>query len=511
VSGQLNLTRFWPLLLALAITGCAGASARATAMNAPDLPALPEVSSAGGIAALSVTSKLDAAGRPAFFWNGAEVAPTIRLRPGEEIHFHYENDLPQTCGFGLVSDSNLHFHGLASEPKAPGDDVLTTNVRPGRAFDYVVKIGREQPPGLYWYHPHPHGLTNWEIGNGMSGAIVVEGIADAAPGVAGLHERVIVLRDIPHDPSLGAALAPDPKRVIPAPSNQMAGDQDDQFDAPCGVETSSQTTINGIPAATLGIRPGERQLWRVLNASAHRHFDLQVPGVPLTLVAQDGVPLQYYRGERASETRWHVIIPPGGRAEFAITGPRRPQMLYSLCFDTGPGGDENPGAILGELDDEDTSNLPRVPARFGLTVPALYRDTTATPVRHRALRLSEDDKRFYINGVSYRPSLAPLFTVRAGTTEEWTIENTSSEVHVFHLHQVHLALESVNGRTNRDRHWIDVVDVPPATIGKNKRVVPSRVRILVDFRDPNVRGVFPVHCHMADHEDGGMMATIRVI
>ena len=181
-------------------------------MNAPDVPVLPEVHSSEGIAALTVTSKLDAAGRPGFFWHDTERAPTIRVRPGDEIHFHYENDLPQTCGFGLASDSNLHFHGLA--------------VKPGRAFDYVVKIGREQPPGLYWYHPHPHGLTNWEIGNGMSGAIVVDGIADAVPSVAGLHERVLVLRDIPHDPSLGAALRPDAKRTLPGAA--PAGDQDDQ-------------------------------------------------------------------------------------------------------------------------------------------------------------------------------------------------------------------------------------------------------------------------------------------
>ncbi len=334
-------------------------------MNAPDLPTLPEVHSQAGVATLSVRSKLDAAGRPAFFWNGAEVAPTIRVAPGDRIAFHYENGLPQTCGLGLVSESNLHFHGLASEPKAPGDDVLRTTVRPGHAFDYVVRIGREQPPGLYWYHPHPHGLTNWEVGNGMAGAIVVEGIAAAVPSVSGLRERVIVLRDIPRDPSLAAALKPDAARATVSAADRPAGDQDDQFETPCGIETTSQTTINGLPAATLGIHPGERQLWRVLNASAHRHFDLQVPGTPLRLVALDGVPLAYYHGATASELRWHLVVPPGGRAEFVITGPKHPQLLYSLCFDTGPGGDENPGAILGELDDEDSANVPRVPSAAG--------------------------------------------------------------------------------------------------------------------------------------------------
>jgi FtsP/CotA-like multicopper oxidase with cupredoxin domain len=40
---------------------------------------------------------------------------------------------------------------------------------------------------------------------------------------------------------------------------------------------------------------------------------------------------------------------------------------------------------------------------------------------------------------------------------------------------------------------------------------PGSVRLLVDFRNPIVRGTFVFHCHMLDHEDGGMMAKIRVI
>lgn len=508
------LRRLAPLLLACAIGACAHASAhtgaRVSILNAPDLPAIPEVTSSGGVATVALVGRLDAAGRPAFFWQGREVAPTIRVQPGDTIRVHYENDLPQTCGFGLASDSNLHFHGLSVAPSAPGDDVLATTVRPGASFDYTVRVDRDQPPGLYWYHPHPHGLTNWEIGNGMAGTIVVEGIAGDVPGIAGLRERVIVLRDVPHDPSLRAALAPDAKRA-PIAGNVASRDQDDQFAAPCGVETAAQTTINGVPAATLGIRPGERQLWRVLNASAHRHFDLQVPGVPLQLVARDGVPLAAYPGSARSEQRWHVLVPPGGRAEFVVTGPRRPQLLYSLCYDTGPNGDENPGAILGELDDDGGSGPSvRVAEPIGVETRVVSAVPPVAAVT-RTVRLSEDATRFYVNGVSYRPGRPPLFTVRSGTTERWTIENASLEVHVFHLHQVHFAVESRNGKNNRDRHWVDVADVPPGTAGPHGILRPSRIVILVDFRDPTVRGIFPIHCHMADHEDNGMMATIRVI
>src|SRR6202044_1034513 len=36
------------------------------------------------------------------------------------------------------------------------------------------------------------------------------------------------------------------------------------------------------------------------------------------------------------------------------------------------------------------------------------------------------------------------------------------------------------------------------------------VRLRMDFRDPNSVGTFVYHCHLLEHEDGGMMGIIRV-
>jgi hypothetical protein len=33
----------------------------------------------------------------------------------------------------------------------------------------------------------------------------------------------------------------------------------------------------------------------------------------------------------------------------------------------------------------------------------------------------------------------------------------------------------------------------------------------MDFRDPNTIGMFPYHCHLLEHEDKGMMGSIRVV
>jgi FtsP/CotA-like multicopper oxidase with cupredoxin domain len=499
------LVRFIGLLLGLLALACAGpGGAHANALTVPSLPAIPEVRSVGGVATLTLRAALDRTGRPAFFWEGSEIAPTIRVHPGDAIHLRYENHLPEFCGLGLVSDSNLHFHGLTASPLVHSDDVIATKVEPGKTFDYVVKIERSQPPGLYWYHPHPHGLANWEIGNGMSGAIVVEGIADAVPQVAGLREQVLVLRDIPLDHSVAAAerlatLKTKPAAYVPA--------DPDEVGPKCGVETTGIPTINGLPSATIGLRPGERQLWRILNASSQRHFVIGLTRGRLQVVAQDGVPLSYAPGGGATQSVAQIVIPPAGRAEVVVTGTNEHQYLVSDCFDAGPGGDINPQAILAmTIDDSGTTRMVRVAPPTGLRPSRAYRSIPA-PARYRTIHFAEDAKGFYIDKRAYDPATPATIVARAGTVEEWTLVNETDEVHTFHIHQVHFVVADVNGRAQTQRRWLDVVDLPPRR-GAGK---PSTMKVLLDFRDPVIRGTFLFHCHIVDHEDGGMMAKIRVI
>ena len=467
-------------------------------LGAPDLPQIPEVRSENGVASLTLRAALDARGRPAFFWHGEEIAPTIRVHPGDEIHVHYVNALPEFCGLGMISDSNLHFHGLTTSPKPPGDDVLTTLAAPHRTVDYVVRVRSSEPPGLYWYHPHAHGLANWELGNGMAGAIVVEGIANVMPSLAGLRERVIILRDMPRDPSVAAAENPAVLRAEPVAKSkaqtaqahvrQPMEDDDFQGDTPCGVERDAQPTINGIPSATIAIAPGERQLWRILNASGRRHYDLAMAGVRLQLIGLDGYPM------RPRDVR-DVLVPPGGRAEVLVTGAPHPQLLLSRCYDAGPAGEKNPGVIFGELvDDRGTEQTAHVAAPVHATAIRIYAPLAVHATIRRTIRFQEDAHGFALNGKRFSPASPPAIVAKAGTIEEWTLENNTDEVHVFHVHQVHFVDEAAH-------EWRDVVDVP----ARQKR------KILVDFRDPVIRGTFLFHCHLTDHEDGGMMAKIQVL
>jgi FtsP/CotA-like multicopper oxidase with cupredoxin domain len=163
--------------------------------------------------------------------------------------------------------TNLHFHGLHVSPKSPQDDVLTMMSMPGETLEYKVVIPAYSPPGLYWYHTHPHGESARQDLDGMSGAIVVEDIDRYYPQLRRMRERIIVLRDYNLEQSDAAT------RKQISESAEIAS-------APCG-RASEQTvqrvfTANGAVRPQIPIAAGERQFWRIVNASPDRYADLQV-------------------------------------------------------------------------------------------------------------------------------------------------------------------------------------------------------------------------------------------
>ncbi|MEA2721074.1 MAG: hypothetical protein QOJ39_2938, partial [Candidatus Eremiobacteraeota bacterium] len=460
-------------------------------------------------------------GRPSFYYDGTKGAPAIRVRPGDTIELHFDNQLPLYCAVGVVSNSNLHFHGLSSAPVRPGDEVIATNAPPGGAVDYVVQINPDQPPGLYWYHPHPHGLSSYEVGNGMAGAIVVEGIASEVPATAGLRERVIVLGALPNSNSFAAGEDAIKRRAQARRRASLTrGLRDaDEGRGACAPDPDTTPTINGIPLAAIGIKPGEKELLRVVNASGHRYFDLSVDGQSLNLVAQDGVPLHDYPGGPQSLTVPDVVIPPAGRAEFIVTGGTQPAALVSKCVNTGSAGDPAPVAVLAVLADDSrwttasnaVQRTAHVRTPFALLRSQFYRTALPAPAARRTIRFTEDDGGFYLDGKRYDPAGPPAVTVRSGTVEEWTLENDSDEVHAFHIHQAHFIVASVNGAAEPNPHWVDTVNLTPQGTGVQGQVHGSQTKVLIDFRDPAIRGTFLYHCHILDHEDGGMMAKIQVL
>jgi FtsP/CotA-like multicopper oxidase with cupredoxin domain len=387
------------------------------------------------------------------------------------------------------TSTNLHFHGLNVPPLCHEDETILTLINSGDPpFGYQIQVPANEPPGLYWYHPHPHGMTQAQIMGGASGALIVQGIEKVKPEVAGLTERVLVLRD---------------------------------QTSPAG---GFMTTINFVPAASpypvIQTGPSEKQFWRVLNAEGETFVRLQVQdnGQPqlVKIVALDGTPLQ------TDIVTNEVDLPPAGRAEFIMQGPAEGTTgtLITLGVNTGPDGNPNPPQTIANI-------VPTTGAKVNTKAvsTASLTDTqrftglaTLTPTIRRSLYFSEyvssdpGDSKFYItvNGQTpkqFEPSDPPAIVTQQGAVEDWTIENRAREIHAFHIHQLHFLLMARNGVQVAGSKILDTVPIP-AWSGSGP--YPS-VTIRLDFSEPENVGTFVYHCHILIHEDQGMMAKIAVM
>jgi len=494
--------------------------------------------------------------------DGAQ-SPTLRVHPGDWVELHLQNDLadlsqqqtlaqmpdpgpicttkpklsadPCTSGAMTAVSTNLHFHGLSVPALCHQDDVLKTSIQPtDAAFEYRFQVPEDESPGLYWYHPHVHGFSAAQVSGGASGALIVEGLERADPVVAGLPERVLVIRD---NGLLNPDAAPSAGSDVPKPVTDRDGDT---ANTGTGVgRPARDVSINFVPVpypdyppAAIVMKPGERQLWRVLNASAITYLDLAVlyqhAPQQLGVVAIDGGPINASNiGKPRISGFNHVSVPPGARVEFIVTGPPLgvAGQLVSMAVDTGPGGENDPGRALATITAEADAAQPQstLPAAPEPPPPAARPWLgTVAPARERKLYFSEEVQnpndpnsptRFFItvdgqSPTQFDPNASmPNIVVKQGDVEDWIIENRTNELHAFHIHQLHFQLRDWNGAPANEPFLRDTVNVPYFNGRSNE--YPS-VRLRMDFRDPNTLGTFLYHCHLLEHEDGGMMGTIRV-
>jgi FtsP/CotA-like multicopper oxidase with cupredoxin domain len=457
----------------------------------------PQVSSHNHVVFLTLHA-VNVKGRDAFVFDDKPIPPIIRAFPGDVLKITYVNDLPlrspTTCAINPCTDmTNLHFHGLTVSPNSPQDDVLGMMALPGQVLHYSVQIPRDHEPGLFWYHTHPHGESHRQVLDGMSGAIVIEGIERYAPEVRQLPERVMIVR--------GLSLESDPKAEA---LKQKVGIPT----AKCGSGSGTPNeifTVNGEIRPGVEIAPGERQFWRIVNASADRYLDLQVDQSRFEVIALDGMPLAYHDPKNPRFIANHLLVAPAGRLEAVVTGPPpgAHAALRTLCVDTGADGDPNPEMVLADL----VLSVPRSRAvtRVQLNVdkrPPLYKPVDLETLKNTApsfkVIFTEDKNGFYINGQKFSADAAPMMKVRVGTYQHWLVVNQSGELHPFHIHQVHFLAYRENGVPLAHPTWLDTVNVP----------YRGSVDVLLDFTDPVIRGMSVFHCHLLNHEDKGMMAKV---
>ena len=498
----------------------------------------PELFSQNGV--LNVTfnyyTTMDSVGRTLFCFstpNGFE-GPTLHVMPGDTLNVTVTNQVPppppgsptevvsnssNQCGDATmtITSLNIHYHGTNTSPQCHGDQVIHTVINSGETFNYSLKFPVNEPPGLYWYHPHIHGIAEAAVQGGASGAIIVGGIANFQPAVAGLPERVLVVRDQP------VAGEPTPGGIIPS------------WDVTLNYVPIPyvSTPTPGFVPSVIQMQTGGKEFWRVSNSSADTILDLQLlydnVAQPLTLVALDGVPIGSQDGTVPGQTltQTDILIPPAGRAEFIVTAPSaavKSAIFQTLNINTGPDGDNDPTRPLAVIHTSSARPpLPTTEVASGTVSGPLFANlATATPTASRTLYFSEvladpnnpaGPTNFFITVQGATPTLfdpnnPPAITTTQGSVEDWTIQNQAQENHEFHLHQVHFLLMAVNGVPvpPSQQQYYDTIQVP---FWSGTGPYPS-VTVRADFRGPDI-GDFVYHCHILGHEDGGMMAIIRVL
>src|SRR4051794_11207566 len=243
-------------------------------------------------------------------WAGGKIAPailgpTLHARPGDRVELTLKNRLEQpagpseaaSCPGSVEGDhaaaghgahgaeaqpgdpevTNLHFHGLHVTPRqvSPYGDTVLVHL-PNGDFRYRFKIPRNHDRGFFWYHAHVHQCTDDEVTRGLAGMLMIgDSRKDLPERFRRVRERRIALKDI---------------QVAKVPDTDQW-----QIDPAHGFNRGTVLTVNGLVDPTMTIRPGETQMWHLLNASSGVWYQVILADPAddsareeFTVIAQDG-------------------------------------------------------------------------------------------------------------------------------------------------------------------------------------------------------------------------------
>jgi FtsP/CotA-like multicopper oxidase with cupredoxin domain/peroxiredoxin len=438
-----------------------------------------------------------------------------------------------------LGTTNLHTHGLHVSPDGKSDNVFQTVGPNGGDFTFVYNIGASHPAGTFWYHPHKHGSVAYQLSNGVSGALIVEG--DPGDSIADLedlpeifeaskpeHEQVLLVQLYTYLVDANGIGRIDASQIynVYDKSKDPKGAQSinvtgaDPADPPVQI-----TAINGLINPTLTIAPGEVQRWRIVHAG----WDLLRQLIWVDENDQPTQDVQFYEiaidglATGTMSTQSPLQIAPGQRSDVLIQGPRlvagATQAIYHLKQVPTP----NPLATHATATDpyylaklvvggtQQNMNLPDVTnadvqkkllaCRPFAPIEDADLSTATIPGGSGTLQFLGSDavKNYTINGQTFHQS--PPIEIPIGTCQEWTLTALTGS-HPFHIHvnpfQV-VSYTSPSGFTVPMNVWRDTLYIPEGT----SYTIRSRFR---DFVGDSV-----LHCHILDHEDQGMMMVLRFV
>ncbi len=404
-------------------------------------------------------------------YNASVPGSEIRVRQGDRLRILVENKLSQA--------TTVHWHGVRVPNAMDGVPFLTQKpIPPGEKFVYEFEV---PDAGTYWYHPHHH--SSEQVGRGLSGALIVEEIEPLAVD----RDVVWVLGDW--------RLARDASIV---------SDFGNRMEVTMAGRIGNTVTINGRVPETISVRAGERLRLRLINAAGARIFGLEFRDLRPLIVALDGQPV-----EPREPPEGRVVLGPAMRADVLLDMSGQPGATATVV-------DTFYRDLSYRLVDLAYSSEPPVRTR-PLDPPARLRANTMpepdldNAEKHTAtleggmmsgsgmmMGMGGHWMGWSINGVAATGhDMAPMITLSRGRSCVLAIRNQTAWFHPIHLHGHSFRVTARNGQPTRDREWLDTVLIPP------------REAADIAFVADNP-GDWMFHCHILDHQDGGLMAVIRV-
>jgi FtsP/CotA-like multicopper oxidase with cupredoxin domain len=455
------------------------------------------------------------------------INPTLVLRRGERVRIDFDNS--------LTEPTIVHWHGLAVDTRNDGAGMSLAE--PGKRYSYDFEVRNRG--ALYWYHPHPHGMTAAQAYRGLFGMIEVEdederrlrAALDLAPGAT---EIPLVLQDRRGD---GYA-ASDADRM-----HGFLGDA---------------VYINGTACPHLDVATRIYR-FRVLNASNARTYRLGLrtadgKSVPFTLIGTDGgllpAPVRCEEAFVASAERIDMLVDLTDASigdtlvlETRAFDPMHLEMgatagTPSTMVDHAAMGHATPvtGTTAGAppIDHAATGHggsFPEGAQRALLQLRVRKRIAYAGPVPQqltqiaaidiadapeRPLRLGFAKGRWRINDRVFAMGETPIEAKR-DTVETWLIRNYfNSMPHAMHLHGFNF--EVLERQTSPDPIAALRVDDRgrlATDLGRKDTVLVwpgESVKIALDFACPFPgTQTYMFHCHNLEHEDGMMMRNFSVL
>lgn len=415
----------------------------------------------------------------AWTYGGSVPGPELRVTQGDRVRVNVTNR--------LAVPTTVHWHGVRLPNAMDGVPHLTQHpIAPGQRFTYEFDA---HDAGTYWYHSHFQSAEQLE--RGLHGVLVVEE-PDAVP----------VDRDL--------TWVLDDWRITPA--GALSEHFDNAHDMSHAGRIGNVITVNGSSQERFALRAGERLRLRLVNAANARIFGLQFRGHRPLVIALDGHPVQPHEPAGG-----RVVLGPGMRCDLLLeaTGqpgerhevhdvfyPRERYVLMDLAYAAQPRVQQSWPALqalaANPVPEPDlaTAIAHEIAFEGGMmgTLHQALLDGRPTDMRGLLRR----GKAWAINGtVAEGHEMKPMLLLERGRSYLLRMRNATRWHHPIHLHGHAFRVLRRNGEPTAQREWQDTVLMAPE----------ETVDIAFVADNP---GDWMFHCHILEHQDGGMMSVIRV-